>query len=259
MNTPIKQIVHTPPAQAGLGCMMCHSIAAVKSTMGQGDLYLEYAELHERAASKNPFVRYMHDFLVKLNPDPHRRAFLKPFMKTQTAEFCSSCHKVHLDVPVNHYRWIRGFNEYDNWQASGVSGQGARSFYYPPKPQQCADCHMPMEPSKDFGNINGFVPPHRSPGPNSAIRTANEDTPQLKLTEGFLKSGALTVDIFAVSPAQSPLKSGATSQADLATTFAVGEEAETKINPGGGGEVAAVTAPLNRVQPPLRRGDTVRV
>ena len=48
--------------------------------------------------------------------------FLKPFMRNQTAEFCSSCHKVHLDVPVNHYRWIRGFNEYDNWQASGVSG-----------------------------------------------------------------------------------------------------------------------------------------
>ena len=111
--------------------MMCHSIAQVKSTMGQGDFYLEYPKLHELAASKNPFVRYMHDFLVKLNPEPHRRAFLKPFMKTQTAEFCFSCHKVHLDVPVNHYRWIRGFNEYDNWQASAVSGQGARSFYYP--------------------------------------------------------------------------------------------------------------------------------
>src|SRR5881394_3684709 len=104
MDTPIKQILHRPEAQAGLGCMMCHSIANVKSTMGQGDFYLEYPKLHEMAASKNPFVR------------------------TQTPEFCSSCHKVHLDVPVNHYRWIRGFNEYDNWQASGVSGQGARSF-----------------------------------------------------------------------------------------------------------------------------------
>jgi hypothetical protein len=69
--------------------------------------------------------------MIKLNPEPHRRVFLKPFMKQQTAEFCSSCHKVHLDVPVNHYRWFRGFNEYDNWQASGVSGEGARSFYYP--------------------------------------------------------------------------------------------------------------------------------
>ena len=58
---------------------------------------------------------------------------MKPFMRQDSAEFCSSCHKVHLDQPVNHYRWLRGFNEYDNWQASGVSGQGARSFYYPPK------------------------------------------------------------------------------------------------------------------------------
>jgi Flp pilus assembly protein TadD len=259
MDTPIKQIVHRPESQAGLGCMMCHSIAHVKSTMGQGDFYLEYPELHELAATQNPVARALHDFVIRLNPEPHRRVFLKPFMRDQTAEFCSSCHKVHLDVPVNNYRWFRGFNEYDNWQASGVSGQGARSFYYPPKPQQCADCHMPAEASKDAGNVNGFVHSHRFPGANTAVPTANEDDAQLKLTEGFLKSGALTVDIFAVSPAQQPLKSGAMNQSDLATTFAVGEEAETKLTQGSSGETTPVTAPLNRVKPALRRGDTVRV
>ena len=51
MDTPIKQIVHRPESQAGLGCMMCHSIAAVKSTMGQADFYLEYPKLHEMAAA----------------------------------------------------------------------------------------------------------------------------------------------------------------------------------------------------------------
>jgi Flp pilus assembly protein TadD len=259
MDTPIKQIVHTPPAQAGLGCMMCHSIAAVKSTMGQGDFYLEYPELHELAASKNPVVRYMHDFLVKLNPEPHRRAFLKPFMKTQTAEFCSSCHKVHLDVPVNSYRWFRGFNEYDNWQASGVSGQGARSFYYPKKPQGCADCHMPLTPSKDMGNIAGNVHSHRFPAANTALPVANGDAEQLKATIDFLKSGILSVDIFALSPAQAETKAGNAGETELSTTFAVGEEAELKVAPGAGGEVAPVTAPLNRVQPVVRRGATVRI
>jgi Flp pilus assembly protein TadD len=258
MDTPIKQIVHTPEAQAGLGCMMCHAIADVKSTMGQGDFHLEYPKLHELAASKNPVIRYLHDMLTKLNPEPHRRVFLKPFMRDQTAEFCSSCHKVHLDVPVNHYRWIRGFNEYDNWQASGVSGQGARSFYYPPKPQQCADCHMPLEPSQDFGNLAGKVHSHRFPAANTALPTANEDAEQLKVTEDFLTSGALTVDIFALSPARK-VKAGAMSQHELATTFAVGEEAEAKITPGAGGEAVPVTAPLDRVQPAVRRGDTVRV
>ena len=267
MDTPIKQIVHTPEAQAGLGCMMCHSIADVKSTMGQGDFYLEYPKLHELAASKNPVVRTLHDFMIKLNPEPHRRVFLKPFMRQQTAEFCSSCHKVHLDVPVNHYRWIRGFNEYDNWQASGISGEGARSFYYPPKPQQCADCHMPLEPSNDMGNVAGKVHSHRFPAANTALPTANEDAAQLKATEDFLTSGALTVDIFALTPASAVIKKGAVAEHELSTTFAVGEEAEAKITPGAVAEAAPVlapvtapvTAPLDRVRPAVRRGDTVRV
>ena len=259
MDTPIKDIVHRPEAQAGLGCMMCHSIADVKSTMGQGDFYLEYPKLHELAATKNPAARALHDFLIKLNPEPHRRVFLKPFMKTQTAEFCSSCHKVHLDVPVNHYRWVRGFNEYDNWQASGISGQGARSFYYPAKPAQCADCHMPLTKSADMGNTDGFVHSHRFPAANTALPTANGDAEQLKATEDFLKDKNLSVDIFALSPAQAEIKPNAAARNELSTTFAVGEEAEAKLTTKAPEVVAPVTAPLNRVQPVVRRGDTVRV
>ena len=257
MDTPIKQIVHTPEAQAGLGCMMCHSIAKVKSTMGQGDFVLEYPTMHELAASKNPVVRFLHDYLTRLNPEPHRRVFLKPFMKTQTAEFCSSCHKVHLDVPVNHYRWVRGFNEYDNWQASGVSGQGARSFYYPPKPAQCADCHMPGTPSRDDGQVDGAVHSHSFAAANTAVPTANEDAHQLELTRSFLQ-GSVTVDIFAISPARA-LKSGTYVGSEQATTFAVGEEAETSVTPAGHEAPAPVTAPLNRTHPTVRRGEDVQV
>jgi tetratricopeptide (TPR) repeat protein len=258
-DTPIKQLgVNRPEAQAGLGCMMCHSIVQVKSTMGHGDFYLEYPKLHELAASKNPVVRYLHDFMIRLNPEPHRRVFLKPFMKEQTPEFCSSCHKVHLDVPVNNYRWIRGFNEYDNWQASGVSGQGARSFYYPAKPQQCADCHMPLEPSKDFGNVNGFVHSHRFPGANTAVPYANGDEKQLELSERFLKSKAVTVDIFAMTPAHAT-SSGVAGQSDMSTNFAVGEEAESSVPVATGVEASPVTAPLNRVNATIRRGDDARI
>src|SRR5437764_826345 len=179
-------------------------------------------------------------------------------MRDQTAEFCSSCHKVHLDVPVNHYRWIRGFNEYDNLQASGVSGQGARSFYYPPRSQQCADCHMPSTHSSHIDNVNGFVHSHRFPGANTAVPTANEDADQLKLTENFLKNGILSVDIFAISPEAENAKAVAAPQADIQTTFAVGEEAESKVA-SATTEASPISAPLNRVQPTLRRGDTVRV
>jgi Flp pilus assembly protein TadD len=239
--------------------MMCHSIAQVKSTMGQGDFYLEYPKLHELAASKNPVVRAVHDFMTYLNPEPHRRTFLKPFMRTQTAEFCSSCHKVHLDVPVNHYRWFRGFNDYDNWQASGISGFGARSFYYPPQSKQCADCHMPLQKSADAGALDGVVHSHRFPAANTAIPVANDDPEQLKTVEDFLKNKALSVDIFALSPAQPEKQSASLPQTDLSTTFAVGEEAESKTVNLASGPVAPVTAPLNHVNPVVRRGDTVRV
>ena len=261
-DTPIRQIENTPAAKAGLSCLMCHSIVQVKSTMGQGDFTLEYPKLHELAASENPALRALHDFVVKLNPEPHRRTFLKPFMRTQVAEFCSSCHKVHLDVPVNRYRWVRGFNEYDNWQASGVSGQGARSFYYPANPMMCADCHMPQVPSKDAGNVNGLVHSHRFPGANTAVPTANDDPQQLEVSKRFLQDKQLTVDIFAVSPAgkDSGAPSVATSLGpQLATTFAVGEEAESGQTGESTSEARAVTAPLGRVDAGVRRGHDVLV
>src|SRR6266699_3342731 len=221
-DAPIKQIVDLPEARAGLGCLMCHSIVEVKSTMGQGDFFLEYPKLHELAASENPLVRSLHDFVVRLNPEPHRRTFLKPFMRLDTAEFCSSCHKVHLDVPVNHYRWIRGFNEYDNWQASGVSGQGARAFYYPKSPMNCADCHMPQVPSNDDGNVDGLIHSHRFPGANTPVRSE-------------------------------------IGRPELSTTFAVGEESDISLPKGPSGEIRPVTAPIDRTDAAVRRGDNARV
>ena len=257
-DTPIREQIDRPEAHAGMACVMCHSIVAVKSTTGQGDYVVEYPKLHELAASENPLVRTLHDFLVRVNPEPHRRTFLKPFVRAQTADFCSTCHKVHLDVPVNHYRWVRGFNEYDNWQASGVSGQGARSFYYPAKSQKCADCHMPLVPSHDMGNINGFVHSHRFPAANMALPFANQDPKQLEVTEQFLKDKIVSVDIFALAPARPAAEGAELPGAQLSTAFAVGEEAETPA-PRAAVEALPVTAPLNRSEPLVRRGDAVRV
>lgn len=262
MDTPIQKIVDTPEARAGLSCMMCHSIVDVKSSMGQGDFFLEYPKLHELAASDNPMIRRLHDFMVRLNPEPHRRVFLKPFMREQTPEFCSGCHKVHLDVPVNNYRWIRGFNEYDNWQASGVSGQGARAFYYPATSMNCADCHMPLVPSSDEGNINGFVHSHRFPGANTAVPTANQDAEQMTSSLTFLKDKQLTVDIFAISPAgklETKREASGYPKQELSTSFAVGDESDTSLAQSQTTEARPITAPLGRVDAAVRRGDDVLV
>ena len=266
-NHPIRNIEHTREGQAGLGCMSCHAITQVKSTMGQGNYVIEYPALDRLAASKNPYLQALASFAIKLNPKPHRNVFLKPFHTEpqQVPEFCSACHKVHLDVPVNNYRWLRGFNDYDNWQASGVSGQGARSFYYPPKPQQCADCHMPTVPSQDFGNIHGFVHSHRFAAANTAVPSSYGDQAQVADVEKFLH-GAVSVDIFALAqePAEnpeeiSPAKRGEAPQ--LSSTFAVGEESSAGLAGAGviGLPVAKLIAPMGRVRASVRRGDTVRV
>ncbi len=262
MDTPIQQIINKPESSAGLSCMMCHSIVEVKSTMGQGDFILEYPKLHELAASENPIIRGLHDFMVRLNPEPHRRVFLKPFMREQVPEFCSGCHKVHLDKPFNNYRWLRGFNEYDNWQASGVSGQGARAFYYPATSMMCADCHMPLVPSKDEGNIDGYVHSHRFPGANTAVPTANEDPEQLDASRKFLQDQQLSVDIFAISPVSKEEASKKITEyprQELSTTFAVGEESDISMPTGPGGEARPITAPLGRVDAAVRRGDDVLI
>jgi tetratricopeptide (TPR) repeat protein len=266
-DRPIREVEDTPAGQAGLGCMMCHSIAKVKSTMGQGDFELEYPALHRLAASKNPWARGLHDYLTDLNPEPHRRVFLKPFMRTQTAQFCSTCHKVHLDVPVNNYRWIRGFNEYDNWQASGVSGEGSRSFYYPKTSQTCADCHMPFTNSADAGNIAGVIHSHRFPAANTALPFVNGDTAQLDATEDFLAKNQVSVDIFAISPenaSRAVNELGAIAPApEFATTFAVGEEAETSAPANAPQQsvtpTSLLTAPMNRSSVAVRRGGTYRL
>jgi Flp pilus assembly protein TadD len=183
-------------------------------------------------------------------------------MVQQSSEFCSTCHKVHLDVPVNNYRWFRGFNDYDNWQASGF-GDGARSFYYPPRGQTCTGCHMPLEPSKEAGNRDGQIHSHRFPAANTAVANANKDAGQLAIEQKFLTSGFITVDIFAASPVdnhgkQTDMIRRAATGPKLSSGSAVGEEAEqqgdTFIR-----EVGTVAAPLDQATPKFKPGSTARV
>ena len=259
-DRPIREQLDTPEAQAGLGCMSCHSIMHVASSMGNGDFTVRYPPLHEIASSHNRLLQGADYFLTYLNPEPHRQTFMRPFIRQP--EFCAACHKVHLDVPVNNYRWIRGFNDYDNWQASGVSGQGARSFYYPAETSACADCHMPLVASHDPGNHGGKIHSHRFPAANTALAYVNRDEEQLRTIEQFLKSGFITVDIFAVSPSDE--QKGATQMVrrnDVVkanTTFAVGEEAEQSI-PAGSREVGKIAAPIDTAGTAVEPGSDVRV
>lgn len=149
-DDPQYDDVHDPTSQAGLTCSACHAITAINSTRGNADYTIEEPLHYPFAFSHNPVLRWINHQLIKGKPAFHKKTFLKPLHRT--AEFCSVCHKVHIPQLVNDYKFLRGQNHYDTFLLSGVSGHGARSFYYPPEAKdRCASCHMPLVASNDFG------------------------------------------------------------------------------------------------------------
>jgi tetratricopeptide (TPR) repeat protein len=195
-------------SQAGITCTACHAISNINSVSGNGDYTIEEPLHYPFTFSKNKLLKWVNKSLVKAKPEFHKRTFLKDEIH-RDPKFCSVCHKVALIPEVNHYKWLRGQNHYDSWLLSGVSGQGAFSFYYPPASKTCNDCHMPLTASEDFGNKNGKIHDHLFIGANTGIMKMNEmraraagDTKAaelhakaLKRTTDFLEDNLLRIDI----------------------------------------------------------------
>jgi tetratricopeptide (TPR) repeat protein len=164
-----------PTAHAGITCTVCHAITNINSTIGNGDYTIEEPQHYPFAYSDNPLLQWLNNQVVKAKPDYHKKMFLKPFHRS--AEFCSTCHKVNLPMALNHYKeFLRGQNHYDTYLLSGVSGVGARSFYYPPQAKtRCAECHMPLAASSDFGSHDfddsgvRKIHDHLFPGANTGL------------------------------------------------------------------------------------------
>jgi len=258
MEKPVKDILHEPEAQAGLGCTACHAITHVGSTMGQGDYTIRYPPLHGMLTSGNAVIQAAHDTVTHLDPVPHRETFMRSFMRKESDKFCSGCHKVHLDVPVNSYRWFRGFNDYDAWQNSGVSMNNARAFYHPKEARTCVDCHMPKVASNDPAAKAGMIRSHRFIAANTALPTANKHPEQLRLTQEFLAAGKVSVDIFALSEAGGgAVVASATSDPLQAATLSGSED----VVPGAAvhEELGTLRGPFGRSPVRVRRGESVRV
>jgi tetratricopeptide (TPR) repeat protein len=153
-DDPEYDIRNHPTSQAGITCTVCHAISNVNSPIGNAAYTITEPEHYPFAFSDNSLLQWINNQWIKAKPDFHRRTFLKPFHRNAMIDgpFCSTCHKVSLPVALNHYKdFLRGQNHHDDHHLSGV-GHGARSYYFPPQAKaKCAECHMPLEPSNDFG------------------------------------------------------------------------------------------------------------
>ena len=162
-ETFLEENMKLPEASAGVTCEVCHGMVDIPDITGNGNYVLDKIDNHPALGRQATLKRLK----IKLNPKKHSSNMLKPLHKQE--EFCASCHKVSLDEPINHYRWMRGQNEYDAWQNSGVSHNAVASFYKPPVALDCTSCHMSTVSSTDAGNKNGKVKNHWFPGANTAL------------------------------------------------------------------------------------------
>ncbi|MSR57409.1 MAG: tetratricopeptide repeat protein [Planctomycetaceae bacterium] len=202
-DDPKFDMVKHGTSQAGITCTVCHAITNINSTIGNGDYTIEEPQHYPFAFSENPFLQFVNNQMVKAKPSFHKKTFLKPLHKS--TEFCSTCHKVGLPKALNHYKeFLRGQNHHDSFLLSGVSGHGARSFYYPDVAKQnCAECHMPLAASSDFGardfdkSGKTSIHDHLFPGANTALPFLNDEPEFVKAQQEFMK-GVMRVDLFGV-------------------------------------------------------------
>ena len=204
-DDPNFDVVTHPTAQAGITCTACHAITHINSTRGNADYTIDEPIHYPFAYSTNKILQYVNQQLVKAKPEFHKQTFLKPEVH-RNAEFCSTCHKVSIPYELNRYKeFLRGQNHYDTFLLSGVSGHGARSFYYPEKAQaNCAGCHMPLKASDDFGakffnptNHALSIHNHLFPAANTGVAHLRGQPDIVKAHQEFLK-GSVRIDLFGV-------------------------------------------------------------
>ncbi|MDJ0863417.1 MAG: multiheme c-type cytochrome [Gammaproteobacteria bacterium] len=203
LDDPGFDDVHDPTATVGITCSGCHAISRVNSPRGNGDYTIEEPVHYPFAYSDNAVLQWVNRQLVKAKPAFHEKVFMKPVHRE--AEFCSVCHKVFLPEEVNRYKWLRGQNHYDAYILSGVSGHGATSFYYPPRAvHRCAQCHMPLQASADFGAdfFDGSgelkVHNHQFPAANTALPHLLGLPEEVNDAHRSFLAGSLRVDIFGI-------------------------------------------------------------
>ncbi|HSS51825.1 MAG TPA: tetratricopeptide repeat protein [Thermoanaerobaculia bacterium] len=232
LELPTVEVAGRSAEDAGVSCTACHAVTRVKSSIGQADYEMGIPPLHALAASRGRTGKWLHDLLVRLDPEPHRRTYAKPVLAMP--ELCSTCHKSHVEGSLNGDGWLQSFDDYSPWQVSSDTVQSGMRFLF--EKRDCSACHMPRVASRDAGSRDGWVHSHRFAATNTALPALHGDTAQLKAVGAFLQD-RMGLDIFAMTLGGAP---GQTKE----SLAPLAEE---------------VYAPLDRPPAAVRRGDSTRI
>ena len=181
--------------EEGVTCTVCHSVRQVRLD-GTGSYTIRRPALLEREDG-TPIYGDVSDEAIMSDVAGHRRAMMRPLLKTP--EFCASCHKSVAPPALNGYKFIRGFNAYDEWQQSGASRETVAPFYRKERRADCRSCHMPaVDAASDRAAKEGVIASHRWLGANTATPLFYGQKRQVEETIAFLRDKVLNVDIFAL-------------------------------------------------------------
>lgn len=177
----------------GVSCMACHGINSLVNLKGVASFEFKPRADYLFARSENPLLLRLHDLLVQVKPDQHKRDLGKPLFKE--AKFCSTCHTQFIDKELNDWGWIKMQDEYAAWLKSPYSKQHEEGFSNTTG-SRCQDCHMPLMDSDDpSADRNGKIRSHHFPGANTFLPLLKGDEKQLAATKTFLQSNKLRISI----------------------------------------------------------------
>jgi tetratricopeptide (TPR) repeat protein len=188
-----------PAAQAGLPCLVCHSMTppshvagGPRSRLGNGAYEVSATAVPPPGPSGS----------LDAGRTPHAQR-LRPAHLAQPT-FCAACHKVGLQPNLTHAGWLRGQDDYGAWLASVAAGNGVGAVYRPERVEvkRCQDCHMPLEPLRS----GQLVRSHRFLAANTALAQLRGDDDMQGREQAFLR-GAISLDI-AVWPDSSDASGG---------------------------------------------------
>jgi cytochrome c554/c'-like protein len=177
--------IERPFDDEGVTCSVCHSIQST-TTEGIGSYVIAPPALLELPDGRR--IKTANDQEILADLASHRRAMMRPLLKQP--EFCAACHKAAVVPALNGRKWFRTFSVFDEWQQSAFAGETVQPLSVRPY-ENCQTCHMPP------GEKSGYAL-HRWPGGNTAIPAHYGWPQQAKATTDLLKSGIVSVDIFAL-------------------------------------------------------------
>lgn len=173
--------------------MGCHGIREVVHLNGTASYVFDPKEHYLFENSTNKAAQHIRNFLIRLNPEPHKAAMGSELMQSPT--LCASCHEQFMDQSMNNWGWVKMQSEYHHWLDSPFSGQNDQSFQ-DESIVTCQGCHFPLVPGNDpSADDNGMIHSHRSLGANTVLPLLNGDQEQLDATIAFLQSARVLVDI----------------------------------------------------------------